>query len=119
MIKRVRKIWAVVVASAMVVSSIAWPEFGKKAAAAEALTLDESQYSATSILSVSGDVLTSTQKDTGAKATDVHVKYDGNNAVLNSDGSKAYDGYIVSNTKEALSAKYLKITYTISDTSGL
>lgn len=119
MTKRMRKICAAVVASAMVVTSITWPELGKRAAAEEALTLDESQYSASKLSLPSGDVLTSTQKDTGAKDTDIHVQYKDGNVVLNGDGSKAYDGYIVSNSSEALSAKYLKITYTIADTSSL
>lgn len=108
--KKTRKLFAGILTLAMVLTSVTWPGTTSKVKAAEPLKIDESGYDVTSILTGSeGDILTSTKKgdkkgDTGA----VHVDDNGN-----------YDGVAVSNTGKAVTAKYLKITYTIPDTSSL
>ena len=102
-----RKIFAGILTLAMILTSIAWPGQAGKATQAAALTVNEEEYDATNILSVKDEdkqngILTSTQTDKAHKG----------------DGG-SYDGFIVTNNSKALTSKYLKITYTIADTSSL
>lgn len=108
--KKAKKWFAGILTLAMVLTSVTWPGSTSKVKAAEPLKIDESGYDVTSIISGSeGDVLTSTKKgDKKGDAGAVHVDDNGN-----------YDGIAVSNTGKAVTAKYLKVTYTIPDTSSL
>lgn len=101
--RKVKRLFAVVLTLAMVLTSVVWPNAEKASAAA--LTVNEDEYDVKSILSAKGDVLTSTQTDT------VHVK--------DENGEKVYEGYIDGNTSTTVKAKYLKITYTIKDPSAV
>ena len=93
--RKVRKLFAGVLTLAMILTSVVWPQGTKKVSAADPLTIDESKYDATSVLTAKGDTLNSTK-------------------------NTEEGGDIQSNKADkVISAKYLKITYTIADTTNL
>ena len=96
--RKARKLLVGIIALSMVLTSITWTGPEKKAEAAVSYESIENEHNATNILSESGDVLVSSSS---------------------SHTGTSYNGYILSNTSTALTAKYLKITYTIDDVSGV
>ena len=107
--KMAKCIFAIILTLAMVLTSIVWPETVKNVHAS-AFTINEDEYDSTNILTAKGDVLTSTQTDKVHKKED--GTYDGGIEVINTIGSGAGNA-------KALTAKYLKITYTIADISSV
>lgn len=96
--RKARKLLVGMIALSMILTSITWTGAEKKAEAAVSYESIENGHDATNILNESGDVLIS--------SSSAHT-------------GTSYNGYILSNISTALTAKYLKITYTIDDVSGL